>query len=120
MVHTVLDELKVPAYAKTSGATGIHIYVPLGAKYSDEQSRQFAQLIANLVHQRLPKITSIERSPAKRQQRVYLDYLQTPRGQTLASVYSVRPRPGATVSAPLDWSEVKRGLSPSQFHIQNM
>jgi bifunctional non-homologous end joining protein LigD len=119
-VHRTLDELGVPSYPKTSGATGMHIYIPLGAKYNYDQSLKFALLVVNLVHQKLPGLTSLERSPAKRQQRVYLDYLQNPRGQTLASVYSVRPRPGATVSAPLKWSEVKKGLTPAKFTIKTM
>jgi bifunctional non-homologous end joining protein LigD len=119
-VHSVLDELKVPSYPKTSGKTGIHIYVPLEAKYSYDQAKVFAQLVANLAHARLPKITSVERSPAKRQGKVYLDFLQNRRGQTLAQAYSARPALHATVSTPLDWSEVAPGLSPEQFTIKNM
>ncbi len=120
MVHKVLDNLKVPNFAKTSGATGMHIYVPMGAKYTYEQVKQFANLVAILVNKKLPKITSIERKVAKRQGKVYLDYLQNNKGQTLAAPYSARPKPGATVSTPLAWSEVKKGLSPSQFTIKNI
>jgi bifunctional non-homologous end joining protein LigD len=118
-VHAVLGELDVPSYPKTSGATGIHIYIPMGAKYDYDQVKLFAQLIAQLAHARVPNITSVERSPAKRQGKVYLDYLQNRHGQTLAAAYSVRPRPGATVSMPLEWSEVKPGLTPQQFTIHN-
>jgi bifunctional non-homologous end joining protein LigD len=118
-VHTVLDELGLPSYPKTSGATGIHIYIPTGAKYNYDQVKMFGQLIAQLVHTRVPDITSLERSPAKRQGKVYLDYLQNRHGQTLAAAYSVRPKPGATVSIPLDWSEVADGLTPAQFTIHN-
>jgi bifunctional non-homologous end joining protein LigD len=113
----VLDEVKVESYCKTSGATGLHIYVPMGAKYSYDQSRQFSQLVAMLVHQRLPKTTSLERSPAKRQQKVYLDYLQNRRGQTMAAPYCVRPRPGAPVSAPLGWDELTSKLDPTSYTI---
>jgi bifunctional non-homologous end joining protein LigD len=120
VVHDVLDELKVPSYPKTSGATGIHIYIPLGAKYDYDQCKMFGQLIANLVHARLPDITSVERLPKNRQGKVYLDFLQNRRGQTLASVYSVRPKPHATVSTPLDWGEVTDGLTPQQFTIRNI
>jgi bifunctional non-homologous end joining protein LigD len=119
-VKKVLDELKIPAWAKTSGSTGIHICIPLGAKYSYDQSRQLAELIANLVHQEIPSITSVERSPAKRRRKVYLDYLQNSKGQTVACVYSARPKPGATVSTPIYWEELKKGLSPTNFTIKNV
>ncbi len=119
-VHTLLEQAKIENYCKTSGATGLHIFVPLGAKYSYDQSKQFAQIIATLVNRRLPKITSIERMPAKRQKRVYLDYLQNRVGQTLASVYSVRPRPGAPVSTPLKWEEVNNKLDVTAFNIKTI
>jgi len=119
-VHKLLDQIKVPNYCKTSGATGLHIYIPLGAKYTYDQAKEFSHLIAILVNRRLPKITSVERSPKKRQKKVYLDYLQNRKGQTLAAPYSIRPKPGATVATPLEWKEVKKGLSPSQFTIKNI
>src|SRR4030095_10021401 len=119
-VKRVLDELKIPAWCKTSGASGLHICIPLGAKYSYDQSRQLAELIANLVYHEIPTITSVERSPSKRRKKVYLDYLQNSKGQTVACVYSARPKPGATVSTPLFWEEVKKGLSPSNFTIKNL
>jgi bifunctional non-homologous end joining protein LigD len=119
-VKKVLDELSIPAWCKTSGATGLHICIPLGAKYSYDQSRQLAELIANLVHHEIPNFTSVERSPSKRRKKVYLDYLQNSKGQTVACVYSARPKPGATVSTPLFWEEVKKGLSPSNFTIKNI
>jgi bifunctional non-homologous end joining protein LigD len=119
-VHKVLDQLKIPSYCKTSGATGLHIYVPMGAKYTYEQVRHLAHQIAILVNSKLPNITSLERHPAKRQGKVYLDYLQNNKGQTLAAPYCVRPKPGATVSTPLEWKEVKKGLSPQDFNIKNI
>jgi bifunctional non-homologous end joining protein LigD len=119
-VKKVLDELRIPAWCKTSGASGIHICIPLGAKYNYDQSRQLAELIANLVHHEVPSFTSVERSPSKRRKKVYLDYLQNSKGQTVACVYSVRPKPGATVSTPLFWEEVKKGLSPANFTIKNL
>lgn len=118
-VKQVCDEWKVPAYPKTSGKTGIHIFIPLGAKYTHEQSRQFAHLLVIEVNKRQPKITSIERNPEHRKNKIYLDYLQNREGQTLAAPYSVRPTPTATVSMPLDWSEVKAGLKPTDFTIKN-
>jgi bifunctional non-homologous end joining protein LigD len=119
-VKKVLDELSIPAWCKTSGASGIHICIPLGAKYTYDQSRQLAELIANLVHHEVPSFTSVERSPSKRRRKVYLDYLQNSKGQTVACVYSARPKPGATVSTPLFWEEVKKGLSPANFTIKNL
>jgi bifunctional non-homologous end joining protein LigD len=116
-VHEVLEQAEAPGYCKTSGKRGLHIYVPLGAAYDYARARQFAEIVANLVHQRFPLFTSVLRAPAKRQKKVYLDYLQNSRGQTLAAPYSVRPYPGATVSTPLKWSEVTRRLDPSRFTI---
>ncbi len=119
-VHKTLEGFNVPSYPKTSGATGIHVYIPLGARYDYDQTKDFAHIIVQLVNAALPDITSIVRQPAKRQKRVYLDYLQNRRGQTLAAPYSVRPRPGAPVSTPLKWEEVKSGLHPSQFTIKTI
>lgn len=120
MVRQVLDTLQIPSYPKTSGATGIHIYIPLGAKYNYEQSKQLAELIANLVHQELPSFTSLVRNPQKRKDKIYIDYLQNRPIQTICAPYSVRPRPGATVSAPLHWDEVKKGLTAGGFTIKNI
>jgi bifunctional non-homologous end joining protein LigD len=116
----VLDAIGVEACIKTSGSSGIHIYIPLGAKYTYPQSKQLAELIFAMVHQQMPDITSMERSPAKRKGKIYLDYLQNREIQTAAAPYSLRPKPGATVSTPLHWDEVKKGLHPSQFHINNI
>ncbi|HZU34455.1 MAG TPA: DNA ligase D, partial [Gemmataceae bacterium] len=119
-VHQLLDRAGAESWCKTSGKRGLHIVVPLGARYDYEQAKQFAELVANLVQQRLPALTSIVRSPSQRQGRVYLDYLQNRRGQTLAAPYSVRPYPGATVSTPLAWSEVTKRLDPSRFTIRTV
>jgi bifunctional non-homologous end joining protein LigD len=118
-VKAYLDQLRVTAYCKTSGATGMHVYIPLGAKYSYEQSRLFAEMLVNAVHQELPGFTSVERSLAKRKGKIYLDFLQNRQIQTIAAPYSLRPKPGATVSMPLHWEEVKHGLKPTDFHIHN-
>jgi bifunctional non-homologous end joining protein LigD len=120
VVKEVLDYAKIPSFPKTSGSKGMHILVPLGAKYTYEECKNFAHIIVKIVHARLPDITSLERSPKKRKNKLYLDYLQNNRGQTIAAPYCVRPRKGATVSTPLDWDEVKTGLHPSQFTMQNI
>jgi len=119
-VKEVCDELAIPSYPKTSGKTGIHVYIPLAARYSYDQTRQFGQLLATLIHQKVPDFTSLERSPAKRQQKIYIDYLQNRKGQTLAAPYSVRPTPDASVSTPLRWEEVNGKLSPANFTIKNI
>lgn len=120
VVKKILDKAGADAYCKTSGATGLHIYVPLGAKYTYEQGKNFAHIIAQLVHDTLPDLTSLVRNPKERKKQIYVDYLQNRGGQTLAAPYSVRPKPGATVSTPLEWSEVKKGLKPSQFTIKTI
>lgn len=119
-VKKILDKAGVDAYCKTSGATGLHIYIPMGNKYTYEQARKFGQLVAGLTVEQLPKFTSVERSLKKRGNKIYVDFLQNSKGQTLASAYSVRPKKDATVSTPLLWKEVKKGLHPSQFTIMNI
>ena len=119
-VKKLLDSVNVACYCKTSGATGMHIYIPLGAKYSYDQSRMLAELIITIVHHDISSFTSIERSPSKRKKKIYLDFLQNRSIQTIAAPYSLRPRPEATVSTPLHWEEVKKGLSPKDFTINNI
>ena len=116
----VLDKAGVSSYCKTSGASGLHVYVPLKNKYDYETVRDFAHIIASLVQEQLPETTTLERSLSKRGPKIYIDYLQNSAGQTLASVYSIRPVPGASVSTPLDWKEVNHQLSPQQFTIENI
>ena len=118
-VKEVLMELEIKGYCKTSGATGLHIYIPMGAQYTYEQVREFAHFLAYCVYKKIPGITSLERSPLKRNKKVYLDYLQNSYGQTLAAPYCIRPKKGATISMPLDWDEVTKGLKVSDFTIQN-
>jgi DNA ligase D len=121
VVKDVCDRAGIDACCKTSGASGLHIYIPCNKKYEYEKVRDLAHIIATLVQEQLPKITTLERSLSKRKKnQIYVDYLQNSRGQTLASAYSVRPRPGATVSTPLDWKEVKPGLTPAMFTIRDI
>lgn len=119
VTKATLDDMGVPSYCKTSGSTGLHIYIPLGNKYTYEQSKEFARIIVTLVHRELPKYTSIERAVKDRKGKMYLDFLQNRPHATIACAYSVRPKPGATVSMPLEWDEVKKGLKMSDFHIRN-
>ncbi|HYC87510.1 MAG TPA: DNA ligase D, partial [Chryseosolibacter sp.] len=120
VVRDLLETAGITGYCKTSGASGLHIYVPLHAVYTYDEVRACAESIALLVQGQLPRTTTVERPLSKRKGRIYLDYMQNSKGQTLASVYSLRPKPGAPVSAPLLWKEVKPGLDPAQFNIRNM
>ncbi len=120
VIKELCDEIKIPSYCKTSGATGLHVYIPLGSSYRYEQIKIFAEILANLAHTRLPSTTSVERPVAKRKDKVYIDFMQNRKGQTIAAPYSVRPRPFATVSAPLAWEEVNQDLSPEMFTIKNL
>jgi len=108
------------AYPKTSGASGMHVLLPLRRSYTYQQAADFALLVANLVEREAPDIITLERSLKKRPKtKVYLDTQQNAEGKTAASVWSVRERAGATVSVPLSWSQVKPGLHPQQFTILN-
>ncbi|ASW75768.1 ATP-dependent DNA ligase [Chryseobacterium piperi] len=119
-VNEVLNSIKIKGYCKTSGSTGIHIYIPMGGKYDFEQVKDFAHILMKQVYDKLPKITTLERSLQKRDdKKIYLDYLQNRTGQTLASAYSLRPKEGASVSMPLEWDELKPGLKPTDFNIHN-
>ena len=91
----------------------------MGGKYDHDQVRMFAELLANHIQVEDPSLMSTRRNPADRQKKVYLDYLQNGRGKTLASAYSVRPKPGAFVSMPLDWTEVNSKLVPGLFTMNN-
>jgi exodeoxyribonuclease III len=118
-VKKVLDAIGVTAYPKTSGSTGMHIYIPMGAKYSYDQSQMFAKIIVTLVHKQIPEYTTLERMVKNRGGKMYLDFLQNRPDATIAGVYSLRPKPGATVSMPLSWDEVKPRLTMRDFTIHN-
>lgn len=118
-VKKILDELGVESFPKTSGSTGMHIYMPLGGKYTYDQSQLFAKIIVTIVQSQLPEITSIERFIKNRNGKMYLDFLQNRPGATIAGPYSLRPKPGATVSMPLHWNEVRKGLKMRDFNILN-
>ncbi|MBW3524907.1 DNA ligase D [Chryseobacterium sp. NKUCC03_KSP] len=119
-VNEVLNSIKIKGYCKTSGSTGIHIYIPMGGGYNYDQVKDFAHILMKQVNEKLPKITTLERSLQKRDdKKIYLDHLQNRQGQTLASVYSLRPKEGASVSMPIEWSELKKGLKPTDFTIEN-
>jgi bifunctional non-homologous end joining protein LigD len=121
VVKVILDKAGANCFCKTSGATGLHIYIPMQKKYTYDQVKDFAHLICVLTQEQLPKFTSLERNLKKRgNNMIYLDHLQNRKGQTIACVYSLRPKAGATVSTPLLWKEVKHGLTPQDFTIETI
>jgi bifunctional non-homologous end joining protein LigD len=120
VIHEIFKKAGAKSYCKTSGATGMHIYVPTQKKYTYDQLKDLAHLVCILTQEELPRFTSLERNLKKRGNKmIYLDHLQNRRGQTISSVYSLRPVKGATVSMPLHWKEVKSGLNPHDFTIHN-
>jgi len=119
-VREQLDRLGLRGYPKTSGASGIHVVVPLQAATSYETGRLLAELVANLVARARPEFATVQRAVSKRGDRIYVDFLQNRRGATVASAYSVRPRAGATVSAPLGWNELDENIHPADFSLRTM
>ncbi len=119
-IHELLESVNIKNYVKTSGGKGLHIYVPLKAKYDFAQSQELAHLIGTIMESRHPKLVSLTRLPKNRQKRVYVDFLRNSVHQTVASVYSIRPKPGATVSTPLLWEELKAGITPLDFTIKTL
>ena len=117
----VLDELGLPAFPKTSGSSGIHIYLPLKPRSNYGKIAAIAEGLAAEVARRAPKIATVQRSLAKRQkQQVYVDALQNARGKTIAATYSARAKRGATVSMPLIWKQIEKGVKISDFTIENV
>jgi bifunctional non-homologous end joining protein LigD len=119
-VGKILRGAGLTPYLKTSGKTGLHIYLPLERRYGYEQARMFCEAVARMTVQEHRDIATVERNPARRGNRVYVDFLQNRREQTLVPPYVVRPVPGATVSTPLDWDELRSELHPSGFDLFNV
>jgi bifunctional non-homologous end joining protein LigD len=121
VVKEVADEIGLQAFPKTSGSSGIHIYVPLKPANEYDKVSEFARLFATEVAQRAPKIATVERTIAKRKTtQVYVDWMQNARGKTLAAAYTARAKPGATVSMPLTWKQVEKGVKIRDFTITNV
>jgi bifunctional non-homologous end joining protein LigD len=116
----VLRSTGMRPYVKTSGQAGIHVVVGLKTGYTYEQARMFSEAVARVVVARMPDIATVLRTPAARKGKVYIDYLQLGQGKTIAAPFAVRPQPGAPVSAPLKWNEVKSDLDPRKFNIKTM
>ena len=114
----ILGELSVTAYVKTSGASGLHILVPMGRQYLYEQCRTFARLLALAAERTVPDIATVARPLHAREGKVYIDFGQNGYGRTIAAPFSVRPLPGAPVSCPLRWSEVTARLDPGRYTVK--
>src|SRR5437762_4866289 len=121
MVHEALDSIGMTNYAKTTGSKGIHVYVPIVRGPTQKQVWAFAKEFAFQMESRKPALVTAEYKVAKRPKgRVLVDYNQNAWGRTLASIYSVRPKPRATVSTPVTWSEVERGVTIEDFRLDNV
>ena len=118
-IHKLCVAIDLPNYVKTSGSTGLHVLIPLGARYTHEQSRALAELIANCVVRELPDIATVARHIDAREGRVYIDYLQNGHGRLLVAPYSARPVPGATISMPLSWGQVTARLDMRRFTLSS-
>lgn len=118
-IHELCEAVKLPNYVKTSGQTGLHVLIPLGAQCTYDQARGLALLLSRIVERRHPTMATTHRNPDKRGGKVYLDWGQNAHGQLLVAPFSVRPVQGATVSMPLCWEEVVPSLTARQFHIRN-
>lgn len=121
LVRAKLELLELEGYPKTTGGDGMHVYIPVEARYSYEQSRSFAEVLARLVAHERPDLFTTPRTVAKREKgKVYFDYLQNREGSTISAPYVLRAYPGAPVSTPLSWTELGPGLTPAQFHLGNV
>ncbi len=116
----VLEKAEIPGFIKTSGSSGFHIFLHMNEKYEYKLVRDFVQFIAQLVHDQHPETTSLERAVKQREGLIYLDFLQNRQGQTIAAPYSVRPKPGASVSTPIFWDELDADIQISDFTIDSL
>jgi bifunctional non-homologous end joining protein LigD len=119
-LRALCNEIGLPSFVKTSGSTGLHVLLPLGGRCTHEQSTLLAELLARVVVADLGDIATLVRAVGDRGDRVYVDYMQNGQGKLLVAPYSVRPLPGAPVSAPLRWSEVSSRLDIRQHTIRTM
>jgi bifunctional non-homologous end joining protein LigD len=119
-IHDELEALGAAGVPKTSGASGLHVYIPLPPETPYEAGILFCEIIATVVAQKHPKVATVERTVRKRGPKVYVDFMQNVLGKTLATAYSARASDYAGVSTPLSWKEVDAGVDPHDFTIQTM
>ncbi len=116
----LLKELRLTGFVKTSGKTGLHIYVPIVRRYTFEQTHEFAKTVTRFLEQHHPDKLTTAWAVEERVGKVFLDYNQNRLGATLASAYSVRPTPEATVSVPVTWQDLSRGIDPLTFTLKTV
>jgi bifunctional non-homologous end joining protein LigD len=119
-LHRLLDELELPSYPKTSGQAGLHILIPLGRRYTHEECRTFARVLASLALEANPEISTLARPLHARGGKVYIDWGQNGHGITIVAPYSLRPVTGASASCPLKWSEVNAKLDPKNYNLRTL
>lgn len=119
-IRDLLDMEGLISFPKTSGSTGIQIYVPIANKYTYQQVREVAKLFCQAIERTFPEITTTERNVSKREGKMYLDYMQNVKGKTIIAPYSPRPKKGAPVSCPVTWKELEEGVTIDMFTIKNM
>ena len=118
-IGDIADSVDLPAYPKTSGASGLHVLIPLGEQLTHDQSRTLGELIARIVVARYPGIATIARTIRARKNKVYVDFMQNGHGRLIVAPCSARAEPAASVSMPLTWREVNAGLRNDKYHIGN-
>ena len=118
--HSLCEDIGLPNYVKTSGSSGLHVLIPLGCQCRYDEARSLGELLARVIVAELPDIATITRQVTRRAGKVYVDYLQNGAGRLIVAPFSVRPLPGAPVSTPLRWNEVKAGLDIRSFTIQTV
>ena len=119
-IRELCDEIGLPCFPKTSGSTGIHVLVPLGRRLTYEQSKTLGQLLGRVVVAERPDIATLTRNPDRREGKVYVDFVQNGHGRLLVAPFTVRPKPGAPVSTPLDWKEVNERLTIERHTIASV
>lgn len=120
IIKEILDELALEAFLKTSGKSGLHIYIPVMERYPYDQIKNFLKSIAEMVIKLNPALATIEWRKKARYGKVYIDYRQNSRGKTLPVPYSLRPTATATVSTPLNWDELYNNIKPADFTLKNI
>lgn len=120
LLNEVLVGMGLACYPKTSGATGLQLYIPIQRRYTFQQTRSFNEFLAKYFTAKYPQKVTIERMVKERGTKLYFDYLQHWRGKTLAAPYTTRARPGAPVSTPVLWKELEKGIHPTDFNLTNI
>lgn len=118
-IHTLCEDISLPNFVKTSGASGLHVLIPLGGQLTHDQCRTLGELLARVIVNHLPDITTIARIVERREGKVYIDFMQNGHGKVLVAPYCVRAVTAASVAMPLSWDEVNGRLKNPRFHIKN-